>query len=355
MKRFLATPERRRACAFVIALSVGFLPGLGGCDVPSGGTAQAGGSVENATYAGNPGPSFLDRVVTAPRTVAYGGRRHVRIRYTVDGAPAHLEYDEQVWSDGQGRSAIVPGDVQRPKMSTEQLDLFQAMQEARDGFFYSYRDFRIRDLQLFLENWRVRDTGLQETVAGVPTSVLEFRRIDGSLPWYRAWIDPLTALVLRAEEHGEGNQLASSVEFLTFQLAPDTTGLGLQDDQFVRTPFDPASDTTASLGFQVRPPTLLPEGYRLERAESTTDGTNTWAILTYTDGVDSMFFLQSFDPQLAAGQSPPGEYNVGPKVARGYRFGPWTVLQLRSNGDRVSVIGKADSLAIERMLKSSMH
>lgn len=350
MSRFLARLDLRRAAAPAIAVSIGVFLGLGGCDAQSGG-ASSSGSVENATI-GNPSLTFLDRVSSAPRTVAYGGKRHLKFKFSVEGTPTMLEYEEQVWSDGQGRSAIVPGKVHRPKMSTEQLDLFQAMQEARDGFFYRYRDFRIRDLTVFLQNWRVRDTGRQEVVAGVTTSLLEFRRIDGTVPWYRAWIDPVTALVLRAEEIGENGQLASTFEFETFQLAPDTSGLTLQDDQFVRTPFDPASDTVPTLGFQVRPPTVIPAGYRLERSESTSDGTNTWAILTYTDGVDTLFFLQTFD---AGGGSPVGEYNVGPKVARGFRFGPWTVLQLRSYSDRVSVIGKADSDAIERMLKSSMH
>ena len=343
------SPLRPIAAALALAASL-----LGGCDARSGGMDQASASVETATSSGR-GPAFLARIPDAPMTVSYGGKRHLKFHYSVEGVPTTLEYDEQVWSDGQGRFSIVPGDVVHPTLSAEQLDLFRTLQQARDGFFYRYRDFRIRDLQLFLQNWRVTDTGRQETVAGITTSVLEFRRIDRTPTWYRAWIDPQTALVLRAEERGEGNRLASSFEFLTFQLAPDTTGLGLQDDQFVRTSFDPLADTSTSLGFQVRPPSILPDGYRLDRAESTTDGTNTWAILTYTDGVDSLFFLQTFDPQAQSGQPPPGEYDVGRKVIRGFRMGPWTVLQLRSDGNRILVLGKAASDEIERMLKSSMH
>ena len=325
---------------------------LVGCDASTGGAASPG--IQSA-QSGPGGPPFLDRIATAPMTVSYGGKRHVRVDYSDAGAPAVLDYEEQVWSDGHGRFAIVPGDVARPHMTTEQLDLFTTLQQARDGFFYRYRDFRIRDLALFLQNWRLIDTGRQEVVAGVTTSVLEFHRIDGSPTWYRAWIDPQTALVMKAEERSTGDRLLSLVEFVQFQLAPDTTGLGLEDDQFLRTPFDPQSNTVAQLGFQIRPPTLLPDGYRLERAESTSDGTHTWAILTYTDGVDSMFFLQSVDPQTAGGQTPPGEYDVGRKVARGFHFGPWTVLQVRSDADRMVVLGKAESLGIERMLKSSIH
>lgn len=350
----LRLPSEIRRLSRVRALAILSLatPLLGGCDVSSSGTVEAGTSVENA-QAGPQDLALLDRIASAPRTVSYGGKRHVKIHYSIDGAPANLEYDEQVWSDGQGRSAIVPGEVVQPPMTKEQLDLFKTLQQARDGFFYRYRDFRIRDLQIFLQNWRVRDLGLQETVAGVATTVLEFRRIDGAPTWYRAWIDPRTALVMRAEERGAGNQIASSVEFLTFELSPDTTGVPLEDDQFTRYPLDLRANTSSSLGFRVRPPSVLPAGYRLDRAESTNDGTNTWAILTYTDGVDSLFFLQTIDSQGQTGQSPPGEYDVGPKVARGYRIGPWTVLQLRSGVERVLVLGKADSSGIERMLKSS--
>src|SRR5262245_54987228 len=119
-------------------------------------------------------------------------------------------------------------------MTPEQLDLFRTLQQARDGFFYRYRHFRIADLDLSLQNWRVIDTGRLERVAGVATSVLEFRRLDGAPTWYRAWIDPQTALVMRAQEIGAGDQVASSMEFRTFQLSPDTTGLGLESDRFVR-------------------------------------------------------------------------------------------------------------------------
>jgi hypothetical protein len=294
-------------------------------------------------------------VADAPMRVSYGGKRHVEIRYTNEGVPALLEYDEQVWSDGQGRFSIVPGRVASPHMTAEQLDLFQTLQQARDGFLYRYRDFRIRDYALFLQNWRATDTGRREAVAGVTTNVLEFRRIDGSPIWYRAWIDPRTALVMRSEERGPTDALVSHSEFKTFQLSPDTNSLNLEGDQFTRSPLDPFADTTGSLGFQVHAPTILPSGYRLERSESTSDGTNTWAILTYTDGVDTTFFLQTFDPQGTNGQPAQGELDVGPKVVRGFRIGPWTVLQLRSNGDRVLVLGKADSASVERMLKSAVH
>jgi hypothetical protein len=299
--------------------------------------------------------ALLERIASAPMTVAYGGKRHVRIHYSIEGVPATLEYEEQVCSDGQGRSSIEPGTVVQPSMTRDEYELFSALQQARDGFFYRYRDFRIRDFQVFLQNWRVRDIDLQETVAGVETIVLEFRRIDGAPTWYRAWIDPRTALVLRAEEYASGNQIASMMEFLTFDLAPDLTGRRLESDQFARNPLDLRADTAAALGFRIRTPTAIPDGYRLDRAESTNDGTNTWVILTYTDGVDSLFFLQTSDPQHQAGQPIPGEFYVGPKVARGYHVGPWTVLQVRSGGERVLVLGKADSNGIERMLKSSMH
>ncbi|MFN0006490.1 MAG: hypothetical protein ACKVXR_01180 [Planctomycetota bacterium] len=354
MKLRLPLEVRRLARMRVLAALTLAVSLLGACDRPASETIGAGASTENAK-AGSQGLAFLDRIATAPMTVSYGGKRQVKIHYSIGGVPAHLEYDEQVWSDGQGQFSIVPGKVVQPSMTTEELELFRTLQQARDGFFYRYRDFRIRDLQVFLQNWRVRDLGLEETVAGVATTVLEFRRIDGTLPWYRAWIDPRTALVMRSEERGAGNQIASSVEFLTFELSPDTAGLRLESDQFTRFPLDLSTSTVSGLGFRVRPPSVLPAGYRLARAETTNDGTNTWAILTYTDGVDSLFFLQSFDPQAQVGVSPPGEFNVGPKVVRGYRIGPWTVLQLRSGGDRVFVLGKADSSAIERMLKSSMH
>lgn len=333
---------------------------LAGCGSQSG----AGGAASSASVAQST-RAFLEKIPDAPMTVAYAGSRHVEIHYTENNVASVLDYDENVASDGAGHFAIVPGRVMSPPMTDEQRQFFAILQERRDGFFYRYRDFRIRDWRTFQQNWRVVDTGTQAPVAGRSTEVLEIRRIQGALEWYRAWIDPETGLVMRADEFDPSNQLVSSAEFKTFTLTPDLSNFSLHGDRNPGTPFDPAVDTTGSLGFRVLVPTLLPDGYRLERAESLSvanagNESGTWARLGFGDGVDELFFLQT----AAAGHqsqaaSLPGSGNagldVGPRSVRVFQVGLWTVVQGQFLDVRAVVIGKTDLPSLLRMLKSAIR
>lgn len=333
--------------------------GLAGCGSRSGAGAVPDAAVSPSAR------SFLDKIPDAPMTVAYAGTRHVELHYTENGVPSVLEYDENVASDGAGHFAIVPGRVQAPPMTAEQLQFFAILQERRDGFFYRYRDFRIRDVRTFLQNWRVLDTGAQETVAGRSTEVLEIRRNQSALEWYRAWIDPETGLVMRADEYDSSNHLVGSTEFETFTLTPDLSGFALHGDRNPGTPFDPATDTSGNLGFRVLVPTLLPDGYRLERAESLSvanagNESGTWARLGFGDGVDELFFLQTAaagHPSQAAGLPGSGSpsLDVGPRSVRVFQVGLWTVVQGQFLDVRAVVIGKTDLQSLLRMLKSAIH
>jgi hypothetical protein len=342
------------------ALCVVLLAGCGArADVVAPGSSTPGSSatVDQATR------SFLERIPDAPMTVAYAGSRHVALHYAQAGVASLLEYDEDVTSDGRGNFVVVPGRVSSPPMTTEQRDFFAILQERRDGFFYRYRDFRIRDWRTFLQNWRVIDTGGQESVAGRNTAVLEVRRLSGVLDhgafdWYRAWIDPQTGLVMRADEFDSTDQLVSRTEFHTFTLTPDLSGVALHGDRNPGAPFDPNSDTTQTLGFHVLVPTILPEGYRLERSESLSVGgpgaeSSTWARLAFGDGVEQLFFLQTEAGSSALAAS--SEVDVGPKSVRIYQVGPWTVVQGQFHGVRAIVVGKAGLASLLRMLKSAVH
>jgi hypothetical protein len=352
----VTTASRWTLCA---ALCTAWLSGCGTrADVgPASSNAMTGQSTQ----------AFLEKIPDAPMKVAYVGLRHFSLNYKQGEESRVLEYDENVTSDGRGKFSIVPGQVLSPRMTAEQSQIFAILQENRDGFFYRYRDFRIRDWKTFRQTWRVNDTGVQETIAGRDTAVLEIRRIqDGTGPsamgrstsnWYRAWIDPETGLVMRADEFDVTGALVSRVEFLTFTLTPDLSAAVLHGDRMPGVPLDMKSDTTGSLGFQVLTPTILPEGYRLEKAESLSDGTSTWARLVFGDGVEQLFFLQTLavpgQPGSAAGLH--RQVDVGPNSVLGFHVGAWTVLQGQFHDLRAIVVGKTDGASLARMLKSAAH
>jgi len=306
-----------------------------------------------STIAGLPARSFLEKIPDAPMTVAYEGVRHVSLRHDQEGVQTVLEYDERVLSDGQGHFAIVPLEINAPSMTPEQAQFFALLQERRDGFFYRYRDFRIRDLDLFLQNWRVQDTGLVEAVAGRECAVLTIRRIRDGVAEYRAWIDPRTGLVMRAEETDSTGAVIGRVEFESFTLEPDLSGTNLHGDRNPGVTFDPRAKD-GPVEFDVWTPRLLPQGYRFEGAEAIDDGANRWARMVFGDGVDQIFFLQT-KTSAPAGHASFGEIDVGPRSVRVFRVGPWTLVQGRFDEMGVIIVGKTGADALLRMLKSAIR
>lgn len=327
---------------------------------------------------------FLESIRDATSKVAFSGTRHVLLSYVVNGVPKVLEYDEVVSSDGHGQFSIVPGKVASPRMSADQAAFFAILQERRDGFFFHYRDFQIRDWNAFIRNWSVHDQGVREPVAGRDCAVLEFQRKrgdsgtqgDGSGARYRAWIDPETGLVLRSQEYDANGARVNLVEFREFTLAPDLSNVSLHGDRSDPKPFDPDADTASVLGFPLLRPKILPDGYRLERAESiraasasalgssgsdrvaeTASGTepDRWARIAYGDGVDEVFFLQGLVPDGAEAAVSPEEHDLGTRYVRIFHVGPWTVLQGRFDRTRAIVMGKLDEDSLLRMLKSAVQ
>ena len=115
--------------------------------------------------------------------------------------------------------------------------------------------------------------------------------------------------MLRSEERDGSGALVSRVEFVTFTLTPDLAGVALHGPRFPTAELNLRGDTIPQVGFQVHVPTILPRGYRLERAESVSDASGNWSRLAYGDGVEQVFLLQTLD---AIGPVDPNEADVGP-------------------------------------------
>jgi hypothetical protein len=160
------------------------------------------------------------------------------------------------------------------------------------------------------------------------------------------------------------------VEFQRFTLAPDLSNVALHGDRSAPKTLDLEAGTKAALGFEVLRPKILPDGYRLERAESISpeaqsgagagsgaglgDGER-WARLAYGDGVEEIFFLQGLSPEAAQASTSPAEAHVGTRFVRVFHVGPWTVLQGQFDRTRAIVMGKVGEASLLRMLKSAIH
>ncbi len=321
---------------------------LAACDSKSTSTP----SVELQAVAGlGPSMRFLERMAEAPLKVAYSGKRRLVFDYAVDGQPEHMDYTEMVYSDGHGQFLITPGDVAAPPMTDAQRQVFMLLQSARDSFLYLHRDFRIREVALFEQNYSLDVLPDRTTVAGRSCVVMDVQSLAGGGSLYRVEVDPKTGLVMRCRETVNGAAVAT-VEFMTFTLNPDLTGVELHGARF---DVEPIVEQTAQaqLGFPVQWPRLLPHGYQLVRAARIDAPGGPWVNATYGDGAEQVFYLFTDQPTapMLHGSSPMQPAHT----VRVYQIGPWTAAEGVFGNKRCAVVGKVGETALLDMIQSAME
>lgn len=295
-------------------------------------------------------PSFLARVPEAPFITALSGVRRASFSWTTGAGESRLVHEERVGADGQGRFFVEPLVVHEPAMTSEQAQLFALLQKNREGFLWRWRDFRIRDLSLFQQNWQLEVVG-ERTVAGRLGSVVEVRRRDlAARLVYRATIDPANGLVLAHEEYDHDAKLVAQVEFTHLVLDPT-----FDQPAWHQAPFDgdelrTGDEGVAQLGAAPATPQALPVGYQL--AESLVLDVPGRRVLrrTYTDGIDALFFLQTVSPAPEMEQ-----VSIGPDVPRKalhVRAGPWVACDYARPRDKVMIVGRLDDQQLLHLLRS---
>jgi hypothetical protein len=311
---------------------------------PTGQPINASQTGSGSFFPGGP-PPILAGIPDAPWTVTYRGTRVVEAHYTIAGAPADLVYREEVGSDGQGNFAIVPLDVLVPTLANEPL--FLLVQQARQGFFYRYRDFLIRDLGLFFENYTVTDLATQKIVAGRLCEQFRLQRLADATCYYEIAVDSANSLILHYKEFSLTGELLMQMMYESLDLAPDLSDLTLQGELFPTIPLDLGGDPSADLGFALQVPQLPPAGFQLQTAERLESGTDVWAKLIYGDGAERVIFMHSAQ-ELGVQSSNATEVGV---VDR-YTVGPWTVVTGRINRTPIMLMGKVPETELFEMLRS---
>lgn len=314
---------------------------------------------------------LLARIQSSITDVAYHGTRRVRMRYRILGVLQDLEYVERVVSDGRGGFGMELGEIASPAMTPDEEEFFRILQDNRQGFFYRYRDFRIRDLELFQQSYTLRQTGLPE-VCGRACVELEIRHRERGGRWYRVAVDPLTGVVMRAEEHvGPGGEVVASIGFETFEEGPQPDGLDavpLFASSIEREELDLSISVRPQVGFDVLRPTLVPDGYRLESADTMRgeDGRK-WVRLVYGDGVEQVFFLHSPVPvrhMLDSGDATPAAHEPTPQGSAPAdgddrvtvaAVGPWSVIEGSVRGQSIIALGKVVEAELLQMVQSALE
>ncbi|MBL8863076.1 MAG: hypothetical protein JNK02_13860 [Planctomycetes bacterium] len=307
------------------------------------GAGSAGPTVLTQEHA--TAPPFLAAMIDAPERVAHGGLRRIEVHLKVDGLPTSLIYDERVTADGNGRYLIEPVAVSAPSMSLPQREVFEELQRARQGFFFKYRDPRIRDVERFLENYALHVVAEPAVVAGVECVEIEIAPRRGTLRSYRLSVDASTGLVLRALERDATGTVVATTTFLEFTRDPALEGVAFHVERF---PGHPLEALAVLPGPPPAAPQVLPAGYREVTSDVVDLAGTSYLRRVYTDGFEHLFFLERRPAAAAPGALQAESTNVTVRIAE---VGAFRVAEALRSGGSLFVVGKiaeADVLAVLR-------
>lgn len=285
--------------------------------------------------------------------VAHEGVRRVEVYDRTVAPPRFLAYREKIVTDGKGRFSLEPLEAITPV--APDWNSFQLLQRVREDYVFRYRDFAIRDAELFRANYVLRDLGVSSEIAGRAASSYRVERKQGA-GTYEIAVDDQTGLVLRYRQlDGEGRELSSMV-YETYDAAPDLTRF--RPYTAVAPPYelDETWDLAVQIRQEVHTPRLLPEGYALRRAVTLQDGVGqNWLRLTYTDGVESLFYLsQISNPFRAAGAPTPlGPDTLAPSEVMVFRMGAALAAQGAFQGREFVAVGKVPEPELLDMIESA--
>ncbi len=252
-----------------------------------------GGNGKSLSLGGNAGQASLLALLPfiEQTRIAHSGTREVLSKDWSVVPPHTIRFREEVHSSGQGDYSI---------LATVALEgvapswtIFQLLQENRQGLLFRYRDFAIRNGQLFRQNWQVTSLGVPGNVAGRTCQRYSVESIGGGGHSYTISVDEQTGLILHYEEKDHLDRLISSLTYEAVDYAPDFTGVAWYEEDD-RKKLDLGGDLQPQIGFDPLEPQLLPVGYERSEAEIAEVSGDKWLKLTYQDGVNTLFFLQRF-------------------------------------------------------------
>ena len=338
----------RAVCAKGVLLAVSLALVACGGGVPAGGGSGTEGP---PVYGATGPPDYFALGATAPFTTAYRGLRKVELYYD---AHAPMVYREDVGSDGQGKFSVETLDVLIS--SNPNTSLFLLLQIQRQAQIYRHRDFRIRDLGLFLANYDYVVLPTPPIVAGVTCDRIQAQARVAAQSRFEVDIDPSTGLVMAWEEYdlASGN-LDARIAFETYVPGGDLSDMALIDRVFQTSTYGvDTGDFRTALGFTPLIPQLQPGvGYQLApQAEVLEVNGENWATLYLTDGMGTCIFMDSI---LVS----PGGVTAGPSEKKDevavMQIGSWSSLRGAVRGHSVIMAGRVSELDLATVLDSALR
>ncbi|MFG0319655.1 MAG: hypothetical protein ACF8XB_20450 [Planctomycetota bacterium JB042] len=223
-------------------------------------------------------------------------------------------------------------------MSASEFEAFETLQELLQGgrgrHVARMRDFEVRDTELFAANysWTVFDT--PASVAGRAALVAEAKPHRMDRPWYRVWVDQLNLVTLKYEEFLPSGTLASEMEVLSIEFAPDLSEVEFQASLRSAPQEIAPEQIGAFVAFEALVPSYLPEGFVLTSCRLSGLAGSPALVLSYEDGLQELLLVQY---QELEPSEPLEGVPVTVKVAA---YGPTVDADLRLIGTQLHVTAK---------------
>ncbi len=315
---------------------------------PAGAGSQSGSQNSSAGgtgAAGRSGADILTKLADGYTTPHFGSRK-VRLMAGLS-SPVVLIYLEEVSVAEDGAFMVEPTEVLQPQMDQADEGQFILFQKTREGFIHRFRDFRIRDLSLFTQQYTTTQGFNSEMVAGLECVELDIRRTDGEGYRYLLWVHPVSGICLRVQEYDADDQFVGEVEYQSINFAPSFIA-PLTGGPSV---WAPISEST-NLG-EVLLPLWIPEGYVPVSTETRSDSQGgEWVMLRYTDGIETLFVLQTV--LQSTGTTPPrGPVQNALTRISVHKIGSWTAVEGDAGGVHLAVLGKRPEADLVATLAST--
>ncbi|QDU83012.1 hypothetical protein Pla163_01080 [Planctomycetes bacterium Pla163] len=270
-----------------------------GCLVALATTACSPGGTQIAPQHLAAAQDALTSVAGLPDVVAHTGLRRIRsTRDLLNDRVSVTEFRELVQVAHTGDFSLECTEVISSPLADPTA--FMLRQNAREGFMHRYRDFRIHDAGLLLENYVVLQFVQNHQVAGRDCFVVQLerrddpRRTEPIIGWVIA-VDYQSGLILQWERTANGEVTDEGV-YESIALGPPRT-LVPHVPGNAEEIITPHSNLDALFDFRPTTPILLPRGFeRIERARVVDGRGRPWLKETFTDGIEVAFFLYREEP-----------------------------------------------------------
>jgi hypothetical protein len=286
------------------------------------------------------------------RHTAHSGLR--RLEYLGDDGTT-VAFRERIATDGQGRFSIEPVDP----VGNAAFDwgAFELLQRSSEGFLFRYRDFAVRDAQLFARNYRWSAAGRMQ-VAGRPCDRWRVERVVGEPVVFELALDSATGIVLASRELDAAGRIAAAMIYESVDLAPALENVVWHKPSNQEQPLERGTDEHAEVQSSVLRPRLLPTGYAAGETALVVDGDGRrWLKQTYLDGVEPLFLLQVLPATVSESGTDAaidGSAMVAPGGVVVFRIGSALAIQGVVAGHEVSVIGKAPEAELLDLIESAL-